>query len=100
MFCITTQYRTQPADLEAAVRVFTDIAVAIIREQLGFQDLCLLSKADGELLLITMWDTEAQAITWSKPLDYRKIGTVLEPLLVAGPSMDGYRVQIHVSAQD
>lgn len=99
MFCTTSHYRTQPVNLEAAVRIFENVAVSTIQEQPGFQNLCLLSKADGELLLMTMWDTEEQAITWSKPLYYRKIAAKLEPLLVGSPSVDGYRVQIHVSAR-
>jgi heme-degrading monooxygenase HmoA len=100
MFCTASHYNTHPANLEEAVYVFTNVVVRTLQERPGFQNLCLLSKADGELLLITMWDTEQQAIACSKPLSDLKIRTTLQPLLVEKPSVDGYKVQIHVSGRD
>jgi heme-degrading monooxygenase HmoA len=98
MFCATTHYRTTPEHLDDAVDVFKRKAVTFASHQPGFHSLCLLTKHDGTIMTVTLWDTEEQAAAWPQCPEHRKIVRLLRPLLTGRPTRNGYDVRIHALA--
>ena len=98
MFCIATHYQTTPKELHEVVRVFREQAVPHISLQPGFKGVCVMTKSDGELMVINLWETQQQAVTWPQSTEHQNIMELLRPYLIGASARDGYEVQVQVSA--
>ena len=98
MFCIATHYQTTPGELREVVRVFREQAVPQMSQQPGFKGVCVMTKSDGELMVINLWETQQQALTWPQSTEHKNTMELLRPYLIGASSRDGYEVQVHVTA--
>ena len=85
MFCLASRYETAPANLDGVVRIFLEQALPLVSGQPGFKGVYLLTKPNGEFMVLNIWDTEQQAEAWPTNPEHQQIGAQLKPLLT-GPS--------------
>jgi heme-degrading monooxygenase HmoA len=95
MFCLASKYQTSPENLGKVIRVFKEQAVSLVSRQPGFKGVYLMTKAAGDLLVLNIWDTEAQANAWPQHPEHQKIVAQLKPLFTGPPARDGYEVSAH-----
>lgn len=82
-----------PRSLAEVVRVFGDQLVPRLSRQAGFEGFMLLSKLDGELMTLNLWDSNEQASAWAQNPEHKELEARLETLLVGAAKEDGYEVQ-------
>lgn len=98
MFCRVACYQTQPQSVNEIARVFREQVVPLTSRQPGFKGMYLLTKATGELMLLGIWDTEAQANVWSQNPEHLQLVAQIRPLMSGAPKRDSYEVQAHAIA--
>ena len=99
MFCLASSYETAPANLDGIVRIFLEQALPLVSGQPGFKGVYLLTKPDGEFMVLNIWDTEQQAEAWPANPDHKEVVAQLKPLLTGPPAREGYEVRAHAVAQ-
>lgn len=63
--------------------------------QPGFRGVYLMTKPNGDFMVLNIWDTEQQAELWPQDPEHQKIVAQLKPLLGGAPVRDGYEVRAH-----
>ena len=99
MFCLASRYETAPANLDGIVRMFREQALPLVSRQPGFKGLYLLTKPNGEFIVLNIWDTEQQAEAWPANPEHQQIVAQLKLLLTGPPAREGYEVRAHAVAQ-
>lgn len=100
MFCLASRYQTSPAHLLEIEQVFREQAFPLVSRQLGFRGVYLLTKPDGEFLVLNIWETEEQANDWPQNPKHQQVVTQLRPLLSGPPTRDGYHVRAYAVTRD
>ncbi len=95
MFCRASRYQTSPQNLDEIARIFREQALPLASRQPGFKGLYLMTKPDGHLMILNIWDTEEQANTWIENPKHQEIVSQLKPLLGGAPVRDFYQVRAH-----
>ena len=95
MFCSASRYQTQPESVSEVVRIMREHALPLVSRQPGFRGVYLLTKPNGEFMILNIWDTEEQAIAWQQHPEHQPVRAQLKPLLSGGPARDGYEVQAY-----
>jgi heme-degrading monooxygenase HmoA len=95
MFCLASKYQTSPESLSQVIRIFKEQAVPLVSRQKGFKGVYLMTKPAGDLTVLNIWDTEAQANAWPQNPEHQKIAAQLKPLFTGPPARDGYEVSAH-----
>lgn len=95
MFCLASRYQTSPESLSQVIRIFKEQAVPLVSRQAGFKGVYLMTKPAGDLMVLNIWDTEAQANAWPQNPEHQKVVAQLKPLLKGAPTRDGYEVSAH-----
>ena len=95
MFCLASRYQTSPQSLDEVAPIFREQAVPLVSRQPGFKGVYLMSKPDGQFMILNIWDTEAQANAWPQNPEHQKVVAQLRPLLTGAPVRDGYEVRAH-----
>jgi heme-degrading monooxygenase HmoA len=54
-----------------------------------------MTKPAGDLMVLNIWDTEAQANAWPQNPEHQKIVAQLKPLFKGAPTRDGYEVSAY-----
>ena len=98
MFCLASRYQTSPQSLDEAVRVFKEQALPLVSRQPGFKGVYLMTKPDGQFMVLNIWDTEEQAKAWPQNPNHQQVASQLKPLLSGAPMREGYQVQAHAVA--
>jgi heme-degrading monooxygenase HmoA len=95
MFCLASRYQTEARNLPEVARIFKEQALPLVSRQPGFKGVYLMSKPNGDFMVLNIWDTETQATAWPQNPDHQKVKAQLKPLLQGTPSQDGYEVSAH-----
>ena len=98
MFCLASRYQTAPESLDRVAGIFQEQAVPLVSRQPGFRGVYLLTKPNGELEVLNIWDTEEQANAWPQHPEHQQVAAKLRPLFKGPPVRDGYTVQAHAVA--
>ena len=98
MFCLASRYQMLPQSLDEVVRIFQEQAVPLVSRQPGFKGVYLMTKPNGEFMVLNMWDTEEQANAWPQNPEHQQVAAQLKPLLSGAPERDGYEVPAHAVA--
>jgi heme-degrading monooxygenase HmoA len=94
MFCLASRYQTSPESVREVGKIFKEQALPLVSRQPGFKGVYLLTKPTGDLMVLNIWDTEAQANAWPQNPEHQKIAAQLKPLFKGPPSRDGYEVSV------
>ena len=95
MYCLASRYQTEPKNLREVSRIFGEQAVPLVSRQPGFKGVYLMTKNSGDLMVLNIWDTEAQANAWPQHPEHQKIAGQLKPLFKGPPARDGYDVSTY-----
>ncbi len=95
MYCLASKYQTSPESLSQVIRIFREQALPLVSRQTGFKAVYLMTKPAGDLMVLNIWDTEAQANAWPQNTEHQKVVAQLRPLLKGTPTRDGYEVSAH-----
>lgn len=95
MFCLVSRYQTLPENLAKIAQIFREQAVPLVSRQLGFEGVYLLTKPDGQFMVLNIWETEEQANAWLQNPQHQQIVAQLRPMLSGAPMRESYQVQIH-----
>jgi heme-degrading monooxygenase HmoA len=99
MFCLASRYQTAPGSLDKIARIFQEQAVPLVSRQRGFKGVYLMTKPNGEFMVLNIWDTEEQANAWPQNPEHQQVVAQLKPLLSGAPARDGYVVRAHAVVQ-
>jgi heme-degrading monooxygenase HmoA len=99
MFCLASRYQTSPESLGEVARIFKEQAVPLVSRQTGFKGVYLMTKPDGDFMVLNIWDTEEQANAWPQNPEHQRVGAQLRPLLKGAPARDGYGIPACAVAQ-
>ena len=99
MFCLASRYQTSPKSLDEIARIFKEQALPLVSRQKGFKGVYLMTKSNGEFMVLNIWDTEEQANAWPQNPEHQKVAAQLKPLLSGAPARDGYEVRDHAVAR-
>lgn len=100
MFCLASSYQTSSGSLTQVVQIFKTQALPLVSRQPGFKGVYLMTKPNGEFMVLNIWDTEEQANAWPQNPEHQKIVEQLKPLLEGAPTRGGYEVSAHAVAID
>ncbi len=95
MFCTISRFQALPKNLEEISRAFKVQYIPIVSHQPGFKDNYLLTRPEGNFIIINNWDTKEQADEWFKNAEYQNIIFQLRPLLKSAESPEGYKIEAH-----
>jgi len=95
MFCLASKYQTAPENLNQVIRIFKEQAVPLVSRQKGFKGFYLMTKPAGDLMVLNIWDNEAQVNAWPQNPEHQKVAGQLRPLFAGPPVRDGYEVSVH-----
>ena len=90
MFCMLSRYQTSPDKLPELVRLIQEKGWPMVSSQPGFKDVCLMTKPDGEFLVLNIWETETQARAWPSDPSHHGLLEQLGPLVNGAPVREGY----------
>ena len=99
MFCLASRYQVSSENLTQVVQIFKTQALPLVSRQPGFKGVYLMTKPDGEFLVLNIWDNEDQANAWPQHPEHQKISAQLKPMLSGAPARDGYEVGAHAVAK-
>ena len=99
MFCLASRYQTSPQSLHKVAEIFQEQAVPLVSRQTGFKGVYLMTKPNGEFMVLNIWDTEEQANAWPQNAEHQRIVAQLKPLLSGAPVREGYQVRAHAVIQ-
>src|SRR4030042_2093682 len=93
MFCVASRYQVSPRNLSKMVRAFGEQLIAQLSRQPGFRGSMFLSKLDGELVVLSLWDSKEQASAWAQNPEHKELEARLETLLAGASKEEHYEVQ-------
>ena len=93
MFCKITRNQVSPEDLGRLTRVMKEQWYPLASRQEGFKGAYFMTKPDGELVSIVLWETEAQAYAWGDNPEHKQISNQVASLFTAIAAQDLYEVQ-------
>jgi heme-degrading monooxygenase HmoA len=99
MFCLASRYQTDSKNLGEIARIFKEQALPLVSRQKGFKGVYLLTKPNGDLMTLNVWDTEEQANAWPQNQEHQKIVSQLKPLLTGAPAREGWEVRASAVAR-
>lgn len=95
MFCLASRYQTSPRSFDEVARIFREQALPLVSRQPGFKGVYLMTKPDGQFMVLNIWETEEQANAWPQNPQHLEVVAKLKPLLSGAPVRDGYHVQAY-----
>ena len=97
MFCLASRYQTSPESVDEIARIFQQQALPLVTRRPGFKGVYLMTKPNGEFMVLNIWDTEEQANAWPQDPEHQQVVAQLRPLLSGAPARDGYEVRAHAT---
>jgi heme-degrading monooxygenase HmoA len=95
MFCTLTHYQAVPENLDEITRFFKVQYIPVLLNQPGFKDVYLLTRPDGELVVMNNWETKKQADDWFQNPEHQNIIFQLRPMLKSAVAPENYKVAAH-----
>lgn len=95
MYCMASRYQASPQSMDEIIRTFQEQAVPLVSTQPGFRGVYLMTKPEGQLLILNIWDTEEQAVSWPQNPKHIEVVSKLRPFFQGTPVRDGYTVSAY-----
>ena len=93
-----TTLQADPSKVEAGIRFAREQALAILRQQPGFEGLqFLVDRASGKMVAVVQWESEATARAADRPLTESR-GQVAELVGAATPTVELFELVLHEGA--
>ncbi len=97
MYGIIRTLQAQPGKKEALIKVWTETAATSLKRQPGLKNLYLLDKPNSdELLLVSIWETVAQAQAWQTSAAHQSAEAEVMTLAIGPPDIASYEVEVHL----
>jgi len=95
MFARLTITQTKIDKLDEAVKVTKESVLPAAKSQKGFRGAYLLSQPNGKAIMISLWETEDDAIANEKSGYYQEQLAKFKDMFTAPPVHEGYNVSLH-----
>ena len=94
MFARLTITQTKIDKLDEAVKVTKESVLPAAKSQKGFRGAYLLSQPNGKAIMISLWETEEDAIANEKSGYYQEQLAKFKDMFTAPPVHEGYNVSL------
>lgn len=92
MFCAVVNVKTSPNNLGKFVKVFKEQSIPVESSQKGFRGAYLLTKPNGDILMLHIWDSEELEQKFVHSAEHDSVAAHLKPLFASTPGHEGYDV--------
>lgn len=93
MFCKTTRAKVSPQHIGSLTRWVKQTWGPLISRQKGFKKYYFVTKPDGEIVFIMLWENEDQILAWSDHPEHKKIVPEFMALVTSPVEMNVYEVR-------
>jgi len=94
MFARVTFSQVKEDKVDEAVKVTKESVLPAAKSQKGFRGAYLLSQPKGKAIMISMWDTEEDAVASEKSGYYQEQLAKFKDMFTAQPTREGYTVSL------
>ena len=94
MFARVTSTQVREDKVDEAVKVTKDSVLPAAKSQKGFRGAYLLSQPKGKAIMITLWETEEDAVANEQSGYYQEQVGKIKDFLTAPPVREGYEVSL------
>ena len=93
MYCLVWRGQVSPDDLAKYVQVFRERLLPQVSRRSGFEGTYLLTKPDGNLMVLHVWETEERFKAWQASGEYVTTMDLLNSLITGTPQQEEYELQ-------
>ena len=83
MFCKATQIKVSPKDVNKLNEYMDEQWAPLIFRQEGLRGAYYMRKAEGEALVIMLWETDAQMQAWDDNPEHKKIADEIKSIFTS-----------------
>ena len=94
MFARLTFTQTKEDKLDEAVKVTKESVLPAAKSQKGFRGAYLLSQPNGKAIMISLWETEEDAVANEKSGYYQEQLAKFKDMFTAPPVHEGYNISL------
>jgi len=94
MFARLTSTQVKEDKMDEAVKVTRDSVLPAAKSQKGFRGAYLLSQPKGKAIMISLWETEEDAVTGEKSGYYQEQLAKFKDMFAAPPTHEGYELSL------
>ncbi len=94
MFARLTFTQVKEDKVDEAVKVTKDSVLPAAKSQKGFRGAYLLSQPKGKAIMISLWETEEDAVVGEKSGYYQEQLAKFKDMFTAPPVHEGYNVSL------
>ena len=94
MFARLTFTQTKEDKVDEAVKVTKDSVLPAAKSQKGFRNAYLLTQPNGKAIMISLWETEEDAVVGEKSGYYQEQLAKFKDMFAAPPTHEGYKVSL------
>ena len=89
--------QAQPGKIDKLIHIAQDSVVPVLKQHKGFKGYLVLAQVSAEkILVITIWENEADAMNWEGGNRYQELTGKIFPLTAGPPIVEIYEVSIQV----
>ena len=85
MICKAYRSQVSPDKLDKLIKIIKEQRTPLISKREGFKGTYLLTKPNGEMVELTFWEKEEQAMAWWECPEHKELGDQVKPLAAFGP---------------
>lgn len=95
MFARVTTFQLQPGKIDAWLHIARESVIPVVRQQRGYKDGLVLTDTNAnKIVVITLWETEADMKAGETSGYFQEQLTQVVPLLAAVPVPEAYEVSV------
>ena len=94
MFARLTFTQVKEDKMDEAVKVTRDSVLPAAKSQKGFRGAYLLSQPKGKAIMISLWETEEDAVAGEKSGYYQEQLAKFKDMFTAPPTHEGYELSL------
>jgi heme-degrading monooxygenase HmoA len=93
VYCAVARSLSSPENLDKFARIFNEQSIPLQERMPGFKGAYMFAKSNGEIMVLSIWDSENQANAWLSSPDHMGLSEQIGPLTnYAPPEVDSYDV--------
>jgi heme-degrading monooxygenase HmoA len=93
VFCAVARSLVSPENVDKFARIFNEQSIPLQERMPGFRGTYVFTKPSGELMVLTIWDSEEQANAWLTSPEHMGLSEQIGPLTnFTPPEVDRYDV--------
>ena len=97
MYARVTSFQLQPGKIDAWLHIARESVIPVVKQQRGYKNgLVLTDKNANRIMVITLWETEADMKAGETSGYYREQLAQVVPLLATMPVPEAYEVSVQV----